>query len=345
MTRARDLSADVIRGIAVFTMFAANFAAVVLLEPHPFWLRVYGTFAASLFVMVSGMMVTATARERGYGLVHYLRRGGLVLAIAALVDMLIWGYYPFWTFDVLYVIGLGLPAAYLHGKLPTAARWAVPIVIIGATPLLQDLLGYTAYPQEIYFSGEEPVETDIPTGVINHLLVDGWFPLFPWLGLMILGTLLGDLRRHIGSFANARGLGAGIALLVIGIAIWMHEPGRLLVRDGYSELFYEPTIGYAVTAIGVYMVLFGLVDVRPGLPALVPLRLFGETALLMYILHLWILSYILASLFAEQQATLMPFLGIYLGLSLALLAVCWAVRGLKVQWTARPLVARFLLGG
>ena len=58
----RDLSVDVLRGLAIVTMVAANLAAEMLRQPHPFWLRAYGSFAAPTFVVVAGMMVGFTTK-------------------------------------------------------------------------------------------------------------------------------------------------------------------------------------------------------------------------------------------------------------------------------------------
>lgn len=46
----RDKTIDILRGLAIFTMIAANISPYVLIEPHPFWFRLYGSFAAPLFI-------------------------------------------------------------------------------------------------------------------------------------------------------------------------------------------------------------------------------------------------------------------------------------------------------
>ena len=50
----RDKTIDILRGLAIFTMIAANISPYVLIEPHPFWFRLYGSFAAPLFILISG---------------------------------------------------------------------------------------------------------------------------------------------------------------------------------------------------------------------------------------------------------------------------------------------------
>ncbi|KOR29307.1 hypothetical protein TI04_08940 [Achromatium sp. WMS2] len=342
---SRDPSIDIVRGIAIFTMFEANFAAVTLAEPYPILLRLYGTFAASTFVLIAGMMVTNATHKPDHKLDYYLYRGGFILLIAALIDMLLWGYYPFWSFDILYLIGLGIPTAYFMSKTHLYVRLIIPITIVTLTPIMQGLLGYTDYPQEVYFSGKAPTLANNPTSVLNHFLVDGWFSLFPWLGMFLLGTLLGDIRRRYANFSKNRIGWIGITILLAGALMWINYPGSLMTRDGYSEMFYEPTIGYVITAIGVGISLLTLVDFNPQCVVYIPLQLLGKNALIMYITHGIIIAYILWPTFANQQLTLWPFLAIYLGISSILLVFAWLMQQLKAYWPEQPLVIKFLLGG
>ena len=50
----RDATIDALRGMGVFTMAAANLAAETLRLPHPFWLRLYGSYAAPTFLLIIG---------------------------------------------------------------------------------------------------------------------------------------------------------------------------------------------------------------------------------------------------------------------------------------------------
>jgi len=104
----RDISIDILRGLAIFTMVAANMAPYVLIEPHPFWFRFYGSFAAPLFILISGMMVALTTLTKGHDFKYFLVRGILIVTVGALIDVVMWNFYPFTTVDVLYLIGVSL---------------------------------------------------------------------------------------------------------------------------------------------------------------------------------------------------------------------------------------------
>lgn len=344
MVHNRDITIDILRGLAIFTMVAANMAAEVLAEPHPFWFRFYGTFAAPLFILISGMMVAFTTQTKGHTLKYFLVRGMMIIIAGVLVDMLIWRVYPFMTVDVLYLIGLSIPLAYLFLHLNTLSRWVLVISIFVVTPILQNVLGYTDYPTEFYLWGEPTAIVANQTNIFNHWVIDGWFPIFPWLGFSLLGVNLALLRwkSQSDSFGKNITFLIGICILIFGSIIWRFYPGSLLTREGYSELFYPPTIGYVMSAVGMIVVLFSIVDWRPSVILYKPLQALGKSALFIYILHLALIEYIIAPLWSEQ--TFQSFLLIYIVLSFFLILIAYGLKVLKTIWKDRPFMIRFLLG-
>ena len=60
----RDLSVDLLRGLAIAVMVAANLVPFLLVPPAPFWLRVIASVAAPLFIFLSGMMVALSFRMK-----------------------------------------------------------------------------------------------------------------------------------------------------------------------------------------------------------------------------------------------------------------------------------------
>jgi uncharacterized membrane protein len=278
---------------------------------------------------------------------YFALRGAIVLAVAALIDVCIWRIAPFMTYDVLYVIGLSMPLVYLFRRIPSGwVRWGILAALVAGTPLLQHVLGYTDYPTEFYLVRSEQIAPPAnETNVLHHILIDGWFPLFPWLAFSLLGAALADLRsRPQGAPAAGRRWAlAGLGLLAAGIAAWWYYPGSLLTRGGYGELFYPPTVGFILTASGVIVLLFFLVDLRAGLAAYQPMRLLGEAALFMYIAHLALIQYFLSSMWPRQpQGT---FLVLAAATTVAFMVVGGGIRRLKVVWKSRPMPLRLLLGG
>jgi len=317
-------------------------AGPALAEPHPFGLRLYGSFAAPLFILISGMMVFFTAKTKGHGLKYFLSRGLMIITVGAFIDVLIWRIYPFTTVDVLYLIGISLPLAYLFLRLNNLSRWVIMIFIFLATPALQKVLGYTDYPTEFSLMGELTIVIGNQTNIINHWIVDGWFPIFPWLGFSFLGVNLANLRWDTVNFGKKFFSLIGICTMAFGSIIWWLYPGKLLTRAGYSELFYPPAFGYLISAIGLIIILFSIVDRKPSVIAYKPLQVLGESALFMYVLHLTLIEYVIVPTWQDEK--LQTFLLIYIVLSSLLILVAYGLRALKTKWKNRPFLIKFLLG-
>jgi uncharacterized membrane protein len=290
------------------------------------------------------MMVALTTKSKGHDLKYFLVRGMLVIAVGALIDMFIWKIYPFTTVDVLYLIGISLPLAYLFQRLNISSQWFIVISIFSLTPFLQNIFGYTDYPTEFFFpSGGLTIIIGNQTNILNHWLVDGWFPVFPWLGFSLLGVILANLRLKYKTFGGSVFFLTGIILLISGSVIWYFYPGKFLTRAGYSEVFYPPVPGYIICAVGLIVLLFFIVDYKNSVIAYNPLQALGESALLMYITHLALIEYVIVPIWSNVNFH--TFLILYIALSLLLIFIAYGLRFFKVKRKDLPFIIRFLLGG
>lgn len=295
--------------MAVFTMIEANMGAELLLKNPPFILRLYGTFAAPVFILVSGMMTACTSKNKMHNFIYFLKRGLFLMLVASAIDMLIMGVLPLTSVDVLYLIGLSIPLAYIFSKFNLTFELLIVLLIFGATPLLQHLLGYTSYPIPISTKGGLYQYPLFKFVIEKRWIIDGWFPLFPWIGFSLLGVILGKLRIKYGNFKNQLFLFFGIISLIIGSYIWANHPGMLLIRGGYSELFYPPEVGYIIVSIGIILLLFFMVDITAKSVIYKPFTLLGKYSLQIYIFHI-ALGSILKHIIGAQS--LLCFMIIYL---------------------------------
>jgi uncharacterized membrane protein len=307
---------DALRGFAIVAMVAANMAAHSLREPHPLAFRLYGSLAAPTFIFLSGMLVGQSREPGRAGLLRALKRTLVLWGWAVVLDVGVWQVEPFDTFDVLYVIGLALPAAWLCGALPAAGHAMIAALVLLLTPWLQQRFGY-----RLSLSGEQEVVLD----AAQRLLVDGWFPIFPWLGVALGGALVGRLRKAASPLVTPRALLVqGAQLCLLGIASWALAPHGFPTRAGYSELFYPPSFAVATFSLGLVLALLGAVPrVRLALP-LGWLEVLGRASLPLYVVHCAVIGFVTKRWFPDRA--LPTFALLYLGhlALLGALARAWA---------------------
>ena len=338
----RDQSIDILRGFAIFTMIAANMAAHSLVEPHSFFFRLYGSFAAPMFIFLAGMMVSFTSLSKLRNFGYYLKRSITILLIAACMDFFLWKVLPFSTFDVLYVIALSLPLIYFFNKLRVGFRLTLVLVILLVTPLLQYHFGYQPYPLEIYYDDPASIAQLSELNISKQLFIDGWFPIFPWLGISFFGAFIGTLKIKLAEKQLNQILRiVGFGLVLIGSIIWYLQSPILLTRAGYSELFYPPTLGYLFSFLGAILLLLSVSSRFEELKALWFLKVLGKSSLLNYVMHTIIIVFVFNQF---DSFSTIPFLGLYLLHTLVLIGLCTLTQKIT-KGKKLPFLLRIILGG
>jgi len=346
-TGTRDHVIDILRGLAIFLMVQGNMAGSLFPHPWPAWGDWYmaiGSFVPALFVTLAGMSVVLTTIRKQYRAKHYvLRAGALLLTASLIVDVFVWGFIPFISVDVLYLIALSLPISYGFQFLKSWTRWLVVGVLFLGTPLLQIVLGYIAYPTELPIAALLAGATfNIEAlTILKHWVIDGWFPIFPWLGFALLGVNIGLMRwRSMNSlrFDSVRMVLIGSALLAAGLALWTTYAGPLYVRGGFSEIIYPPTIAYVVTAMAQMLLLAALVERIGTCRVLQPLKVFGSASLFMFWFHFGLIELLPAS----------PPLVVLIGFFIATLAfmfwIGYLIQKMRTRYPRRPWWVRYVLG-
>jgi uncharacterized membrane protein len=347
MTR-RDASIDIARGLAVFLMIQANVGSVAYQSLMGAGVHAYvmvASFVPALFITLAGALVAFTAMSRSRTLRHFLvRMVALLITAAVLIDLVAWRIVPFVGLDVLYVIAISLPIAFVFTRLSGPLRWLAVVAVFLLTPVIQRVFGYGAHVYEIPIHAAAELSTVPIRMILGQWVVDGWFPIFPWVGFALLGVNLGLIRWSKASeasprsFAQKRVVGIGALLVAAGVVLWMLYDGPLYSRQGFIEKIYPPTLAYIVTASGEMLLLLALFDWNNRLRIYHPLRACSESALFIYILH---------HLFLRVCPRVDTAPGLLLLLAASLLvvfAVAYLLRFLRRRWTKRPALLRMLLG-
>ncbi|MEN6610145.1 MAG: heparan-alpha-glucosaminide N-acetyltransferase domain-containing protein, partial [Methanoregulaceae archaeon] len=348
---SRDIPVDIVRGFAIACMILANMTPALLILPAPGWYRVIASLAAPSFVLISGMMVALSLHGKNRPFSYIAIRGGLTILVGAFIDIFLLEWIPFFTMDVLYLIGLSLPCAWLYLRLPERKRWVVILAILCATPLLQMAFGYHGLAPEIpvgtlWGAGSPDIPVPSFTTILQSWLLDGYFPIFPWLAFSLIGTEIGVYRWRDTPASPFRfrqeGLWA-LGLLLIGGLAWVLFPGPHYVRAGYVELFYPPTLGIVVFMVGFVILALTLLDNCRNISRSDFLKAMGEGSLFLYILQYAVITKIVEPF--EMQVTILPYLCVYAVFLIGVILVAYGLRRIRKSWRNQPYLVRFLIGG
>lgn len=347
----RDIPIDILRGLAIVLMILANLTPALLRTPAPGWFRLIASLAAPLFIVTAGMMVALSRTGKGRSFGYIALRGGLVILAGALLHLLSYQFIPLIDMDVLYLIGISLPLAYLYLGLPVRKRWIILVAILILTPVLWAGFGYNTAIIEptftVFFPEDPGIPVPGPVDIVKLWFIDGWFPIFPWLALALFGAEAGIYRWSSGKIRsfryNREGL-AAMGLLVGGGILWVLFPGAQALRNGYVELFYPPVTGFLLFGAGFFLLALTVLDHVPAYYTLMdPLRATGECSLAIYLLHYTIILKIVGPL--DIRVSLLPYLGIYFALLAGMILVAYLLRQVRNTWRNQPFLVRFLIGG
>ncbi len=288
---------DILRGLAILVMIPANMAPY-LAEPHNLLYRFIGSFAAPIFILLSAGMVVLRSDRHSAG--YYVQRAGYVMLCGVLLDTVLWRIVPFMTFDVLYTIGIGMVAVYFLRNVDTRELLLLTLIIFLAAYAGIQVFGYhEAVPEVAYL---ESLRFPGPDRVVQSWFLDGWFPLFPWLGFALLGSAFFKYIRKAGDALPVNRLfilgliltAAGLVLLFVPIPHYENFASNQIIsnREGYSEIFYPPTPGYLLMAIGIFLILLRALFHSRQNPIGDIISYFGKHSMLVYLSH-QILGYVL----------------------------------------------------
>lgn len=339
----RDTTIDIVRGVAIFIMIAANMAPVLANQPS-YWVRALYSCAAPIFITLSGVMIARSIlKSSPNGFIYFLERGFFLIAVGALVDMVAYHYVPFLNVDVLYLFGISAPILFLIAKSSTPVVAGIAVLIFATTFTLQNIFGYNENLALVHLGQHFQID---PIVVMKHWIIDGWFPVFPWLGYGATGILFGRIRWDCNSgfrrFDRPILFLSALSVFFIGITVMNFFPGEQYVRVGYQELFYPVTPGFLLWSLAMIFCLIGVVDATGRLTLWRIVQPLGEASLFVYLAHSIIIGKIYAPFFSpmNNQSHLMFFLALY---SAMFLATSW-LRGVRKIYRNMPTKLRWVVG-
>jgi uncharacterized membrane protein len=331
---------DELRGLAIFIMAAANMMFLLNVSEVPYLLRWFFSLAAPIFVALSGLMVAWSIYGKNYQRRKLLRRAAFLLFCGFAVDVFVWRIIPFTTVDVLYLIACGVAVSTLLARFSSYGVLVLAGIMLGMGEILREMLGYLA----------DPVERDL-TWPLNlpdwellrqHWLVDGWFPLFPWLGMSLFGLWLGQVLwregvdRHAPVFLHPLLLVVAPVLFATGVALEVLHPSPMLIRgNGYYEVFYPPTSSFCLITVGILILIGAGIEKIEKRVKLKALAIPGRCSLLLYIMHLIIVGQVLEFFYPAGKWPFWAWISTYLLLASLLIAVAFGLEALRTRRLAK----------
>lgn len=219
--------------------------------PCPLEVRVLFSTAAPIFIFLSGVSLRLS-EENGKSILNTIQRICQVLFFAVLIDVAIWGILPFYTMDVLYLISFSLITILGLRRLPDFYVLIIFVLNFSLTLFFAQYYDFSLIELAAFDMNQNHYFSD----AIRHVFIDGWFPIFPWMGISILGYYFTKHRLVFGKYLNLfllMGLAgvSGFLFFTLGGAFLFNLP-----RSNYMEIFYPVTLPFFVYMGSIFLLIF-----------------------------------------------------------------------------------------
>lgn len=227
--KQRIVGYDLARALAVFGMVVVNFKIVMGAEENgPAWLvslvDLLSGRAAATFVVLAGVGVSLISKKaRVLGDRDKLQRARIVLFKRALFLFVVGLLYtPIWPADILHFYGLYIASAAILLSASTRRLFVLFGTLVLAAAVMVLFLDYD--------QGWDWKTLDYdgfwsPPGMARHLFFNGFHPVIPWLGFLLVGMALG--RQEMGNALVRR----RILVLAATVSVLAEVSSRLLIRS------------------------------------------------------------------------------------------------------------------
>jgi len=311
-------------------------------------------FAAPGFFLLMGVgmvLFARSRREKGWSRWavsrHLLLRGAILMALQLLVVNRAWELSPQgWGLTIYIGVLFALGGTMILGS---GLVWLKPIYV--------GLLSVALFVGVEFLHpglGQWNAITHDPVNVI--LIRPGgtpqlwsYYPILPWLELVLFGMVLGSWLKRDDRVATSRSWKLGL-LFLVGFVVVRYLDGFGNIRprmsnswiDWLNPVKYPPSMTFTLMTTGVNLILLWLFSKARavGRRLLQPLVIFGRTPLLFYVLHLFFYAGI-GYLFAPQGTSIPMMYPFWLLGLLLLLPLCWLYGGLKSRLPSRSPIHLF----
>jgi uncharacterized membrane protein len=292
----RFVSIDFLRAIAIILMVLVHFAKFLTMPAgkqssfYPF-INYLGFMAAPLFLFIVGIsLIFSINKQREKPNKHILLRSLFFIVFGFL-------FMIAWNADILHFIGLFILISFFSLKLNKTYRIILANVFLWLAPVLLLFINYNeSWARLSYeFAGFFTV-----SGFFKNMLLTGFHPIFPWLFLVLMGTVIGEFFLNNKKPKDFLFYNLFIGIVLIFFGFFLHFIGIWKIH------FYPSTPSYMILSLGICLFLLGLFfwlfEIKKlGKTICKPLFFLGTVSFSMYIFHIVLgigIFYFLDSLFS-----------------------------------------------
>lgn len=305
----RYLSIDVLRGLAAVLMVQDHFVEHLSSDISPqddlFTLStLIGLTPAPIFSFLLGLSyslwlnIQENRRLSDDSIMKYsIRRGAFLFVLGIAVNIFIWLPKETFNWDILTLLGAStIVLAFVRSWSPGAIMGVCVAVLLVAPPL-RDLNHYATH----WWNSDYVYDFELSQVLLGFLL-NGYFPLLPWIVYPLIGFTIGRVfyvnettKQPLSNMIIV----FGASLIGISVVLYLlhpYVPGW--AADYYAtrviDHFYPATTNFVLGSLGAIMLGLALLDriidvkqlVSPENPVLAFFRRFGVFVLTTYVVHL-----------------------------------------------------------
>ena len=308
---------DQMKAIAVLCMVEVHTAAIMPPEgisvghPAAFVAAAFGGMAAPLFVTLSGWGIHRGAQRRfaenfnnSAWIDWVLPRVALLTVCQFLVNILLnverGGRFEWQTPGVLTLLAIAALLAPLLSRLSTANRGML-MALLMVTPLT---LGDLAGPELGWFQRVDSIGL---VEWLERLILNGTYPVLPWLAFVLLGSLISDLENTSKQRDSMIVLGFAITTGTIAYSAYNNMDWALTEGDAVLT-FFPATMAFIIVASTFVLLTEKLLSAysSTGSKKLSFLEPAGKLTLTIYISHFAVLGVAAIYMEGEPRLELIP---------------------------------------
>lgn len=307
--KQRILGFDLARAVAIFGMVIVNFKIVMHARASDdmAWLKIVNIIdgrASALFVILAGVGLSLLTRQsRLSGDLQLLaiekkslfKRAGLLFVLGLL-------YIEIWPADILHYYGVYILVGALCLLLASRYLFALIVLLLIVSTLLFVMLDYSAQ-----WNWQTLAYADLWTtkGFVRNLIFNGFHPVLPWLGFLLLGMLIGRqnlahvaVRERLFMLGFFAAVLAELIVLLLPYALLMGMPPAYKIFFSTEPMPPLPVyfIGAAGSATVIITLCVALGEKYAQKAWLMPFVYTGQLALTFYLAHVMLGMGLLESL-------------------------------------------------